>query len=186
MNIDEQMRAIKQELRAAMNGVLSAQMRQAGMPYKLVFGIELPRLQTIAADFEPNRRLAQQLWHEPIRECKLLAALLMPPTEIPAEVADIWADEMPTAEVAQICSMHLFSHTPWAAEQAFSWIATDHPMRLLCGFLVLAHLLQRGATLNERSQREVLDQAAALLPTADLQLSRAIRAVKNKIEPSEL
>lgn len=40
---------IKKDLRASMNGILSARMREAGMPYKLVFGVELPRLQTIAA-----------------------------------------------------------------------------------------------------------------------------------------
>ena len=38
---------IKKELRAAMNGVASARMREAGAPYKLIFGVELPRLQEI-------------------------------------------------------------------------------------------------------------------------------------------
>ncbi len=186
VNTDEQIRAIKQELRAAMNGVLSAKMRQAGMPYKLVFGVELPRLMEIARDFSSDRRLAQQLWHEPIRECKMLAAMLMPTDEMSAEVADIWVDEMLTSEIAQVCVMYLFSRTSWASEQAFHWIATDHPMRQLCGFLIIARLLQQGAQLNERAERELLDQTEALLPTADLQLGRAIRAVKSKIAPPEL
>ena len=70
---------IKKELRAAMNGILSARMREAGAPYKLVFGVELPRLQSIANEFQPSRQLAQELWNENIRECKLLATMLMPP-----------------------------------------------------------------------------------------------------------
>lgn len=70
---------IKKDLRASMNGILSARMREAGMPYKLVFGVELPRLQSIAAQFTPSRRLAQELWNENIRETRLLACLLMPP-----------------------------------------------------------------------------------------------------------
>ena len=80
---------IKKELRAAMNGILSAKMREAGAPYKLVFGVELPRLQNIANEFQPSRSLAQQLWNENIRECKLLATMLMPPEEFLPEVADI-------------------------------------------------------------------------------------------------
>ena len=54
---------IKKELRASMNGILSAKMREAGAPYKLVFGVELPRLQSIAREFAPSRTLAQQLWN---------------------------------------------------------------------------------------------------------------------------
>lgn len=181
MTTEEQIRAIKQELRSAMNGELSARMRRAGMPYKLVFGVELPRLQNIASEFTPDRHLAQQLWHEPIRECKMLAALLMPPDEMLAEVADIWIDEMLTSEVAQVCCMYLFSRTRWASEQAFHWIASEHPMRQLCGFLIIARLLQQGARLNERAEQEIADQAETLLPDADLQLAKAIRAVQDKI-----
>ena len=69
MNIEETIRDIKKEFRASMNGILSAKMREVGMPYKLCFGVELPRLQSIAQEFEPNHQLAQQLWNENIREC---------------------------------------------------------------------------------------------------------------------
>ena len=105
---------IKKDLRASMNGILSARMREAGMPYKLVFGVELPRLQSIAAQFTPSRRLAQELWNENIRETRLLACLLMPPQEFAADLADIWGDEIPTAEVAQIMATHLLPQAPGA------------------------------------------------------------------------
>ena len=52
MNIVELEHDIKKELRASMNGILSARMREAGMPFKLIFGVELPRLQSIAAAAE--------------------------------------------------------------------------------------------------------------------------------------
>ena len=45
MTTEDTVKEIKKALRSAMNGVLSAQMRQAGMPYRLVFGVELPRLE---------------------------------------------------------------------------------------------------------------------------------------------
>lgn len=173
---------IKQELRSAMNGVLSAQMRQAGMPYKLIFGVELPRLQQIADEFEADRSLAQALWNENIRECKILATMLMPIEEMCPEIADIWVEEMPTAEIAQICSMQLFSRAPWGAEIAFQWIATDHPMRLLCGFLIIARLLQQGAELNERAADELRDQAEALKGQGDLHLQKAISAVLTRLD----
>ncbi|MBO7068624.1 MAG: DNA alkylation repair protein [Bacteroidaceae bacterium] len=167
---------IKKELRAAMNGILSAKMREAGAPYKLVFGVELPRLQNIASEFKPSRILAQQLWNENIRESKLLATMLMPPQEFLPEIADIWVDEIPTAEVAQVLVMHLLCKEPWCAITSFEWIASSSPMRQLCGFLCIARLLQQGAQLNERSVSELKDQAQSLLPNADLSLRKAIIA----------
>ncbi len=173
---------IKKELRAAMNGILSARMREAGAPYKLVFGVELPRLQSIATEFQPSRTLAQQLWNENIRECKLLAAMLMPPQEFLPEIADIWIDEIPTAEVAQVLSMQLISKEPWCATSAFEWIASPSPMRQLCGFLCIARLLQQGAQLQERSAEELKDQAQSLLPNADLALRKAIMATTGLLD----
>jgi hypothetical protein len=173
---------IKKELRAAMNGILSAKMREAGAPYKIIFGVELPRLQSIASEFKPSRTLAQQLWNENIRECKLMATMLMPPQEFLPEMADIWVDEIPTAEVAQILCMQLLCKEPWCAITAFEWIASPTPMRQLCGFLCIARLLQQGAILQERSIEELKDQAQSLLLTADLPLRKAIMAATSFFE----
>lgn len=167
---------IKKELRAAMNGILSAKMREAGAPFKLIFGVELPRLQNIASEFKPSRTLAQELWNENIRECKLLAAMLMPPQDFLPEMADIWVDEIPTAEVAQILVMHILCKEPWCATLAFEWIASISYMRQLCGFLCIARLLQQGAQLQDRSIEELRDQAQSILPNADLPLRKAIMA----------
>ena len=186
MTTEEQIREIKKELRASMNGILSAQMRQAGMPYKLVFGVELPRLQAIAAEFPCNRELAQALWNENIRECKILASLLMPHDEMFPEIADIWVDEMPTAEIAQICTMHLLSQEAWSAELAFQWIATNNTMRQLCGFLILARMLQQGAELNERAELELRDQAEALLDKSNLHLKKAIQATLGRLNQQKI
>lgn len=182
----EEILNIKKELRAAMNGVVSAKMREAGMPYKVIFGVELPRLGEIAREFPANRELAQELWNENIRECKILAAMLMPAENMSADLADIWVDEIPTAEIAQILVLYLFSHQPWAAETAFRWIATSNASRNLCGFLILARLLAQGAQLNEFSQKELIDQAEATLPYADLHTQKAIRAVLERLGETPL
>lgn len=181
MTTEETIREIKKELRASMNGILSAKMREAGMPYKLSFGVELPRLEMIAREFQPDHRLAQQLWNENIRECKLLAAMLMPKDSFCPEIADIWIEEISTAEVAQVLVMQLFSHLPYAPAKAFEWIATDDEMKQLCGYLIIARLLINGAQFNEHSIEELKDQMQAVPQTSSLALRKAIMAVENKI-----
>ena len=68
----ETVREIKGKLRLFMNGVLSQSLREKGIKYRLIFGVELPRLKEIAAGYEQNHDLAQALWKEDIRECKIL------------------------------------------------------------------------------------------------------------------
>ena len=75
---NSQLKEIKTQLRMAMNGTASASMREKGLAYKLNFGVELPRLKQIAAQYEKNHELAQALWKENIRECKILAGMLQP------------------------------------------------------------------------------------------------------------
>ena len=185
MNTEETIRDIKKEFRASMNGILSAKMREAGMPYKLCFGVELPRLLDISREFTPNHQLAQQLWNENIRESKILATMLMPVENFFPEVADIWVEETPTAEIASIAVMQLFMRLPYAAERAFQWIASDKELTQLYGYLIIARLLGRGEQFNSRSMEELRDQMSSVSPSASLPLRKAIMAVENEISLCE-
>ena len=182
MNTAEEIKKIKQELRLSMNGVASAFMRENGLKYKLNFGVELPRLQNIANEFQPNHELAQALWKENIRECKILAGMLQPVESFYPEIAEIWIEDMPTPEIAQLTVINLFQKLPYASEKAFQWIAREEEMFQLCGYLLLARLFMKGNTLNERAENEFLDQAAATIRQAEGALKKAISNALIKYE----
>ena len=152
MDIPATIRKIKTELRLAMNGVASAYMRENGMNYKLNFGVELPRLRAIAAEFPADHDLAQALWKEDIRECKLLAAMLQPTDTFYPEIAAIWVESMPNAEIAQHTVQNLFCRLPYASQKAYEWIASEDEMFQQCGYLILARLFMQGLRPNERSR----------------------------------
>lgn len=192
--------AIKADLRSMMNGMAAAAMRQAGLTqdYRLNFGVELPRLQQLARDLrtrsatrtatpappasreEPEeaatdlRPLAQALWHEPVRECRILALLLYPPGQMEADLACEWASDIRQIELAQLAALHLFCHIPDASRCAFQWIAAPEDITQILGYYTLTHLLRR-APLAERSAQELADQAHAALASANPQLVRAAR-----------
>lgn len=142
-----------------MNGMVSQSMREKGMEYKLNFGIEYPRIKEIAAGYEPDHELAQALWKENIRECKILAGLLQPADTFYPEIADIWIEGMDYPELAEYTVMNLFQRLPYASEVLFRWMADEREMFQLCGFLLMARLLMKGEKLNERAEAEFLDQA---------------------------
>lgn len=163
MDVHETIKDIKGQFRLYMNGVISQSMREKGLDYKLNFGIELPRLKEIAARYEKNHEVAQALWKENIRECKILAGLLQPVESFYPEIADIWIEDMRYPEIAELTSMNLFQYLPYASEKAFEWMADEREYFQLCGFMLMARLLMAGKQLNERAEAEFLDQAMATL-----------------------
>lgn len=158
-NIHETIKDIKSKFRLFMNGMVSQSMREKGMEYKLNFGIEYPRIKEIAAGYEPDHELAQALWKENIRECKILAGLLQPADTFYQEIADIWIEGMDYPELAEYTVMNLFQRLPYASEVVFRWMADEREMFQLCGFLLMARLLMKGEKLNERAEAEFLDRS---------------------------
>ena len=163
METHETIKEIKKQFRLFMNGVVSQSMREKGLDYKLNFGIELPRLKEIAAKFEKNHDVAQALWKENIRECKILAGLLQPVETFYPEIADIWVEDMHYPEIAELTCMNLFQHLPYASEKAFQWMADEGEYFQFCGYMLMARLLMNGNEMNERAENEFLDQALTSL-----------------------
>lgn len=162
-DVHETIKDIKSKFRLFMNGVISQSMREKGLGYKQNFGIEFPRIKEIAAAYEPNHEVAQALWKENIRECKILAGLLQPVDSFCPEIADIWIEDMHYPELAEYTVMNLFQRLPYASEVVFRWMADDREYFQLCGFLLMARLLMKGQKLNERAEAEFLDQAFTAL-----------------------
>lgn len=164
---------IKQNLRTMMNGPLSQSLREKGLGYRVIFGVEWPRLMAFAAEIGKDHSLAQDLWKEDIRECRLLAGLVQPTESFYPEIADIWVESMRYPEEAQYTVLTLFSHLPYASDKAFQWIAAAEEMKQLCGFLLLGRLFMNGCPLMRQSEMEYLDQAAAALGGASAIVRKA-------------
>ena len=163
MEVQEQVKEIKKQFRLFMNGVVSQSMREKGLDYRVNFGIELPRLKEIAAKFEKNHQVAQALWKENIRECKILAGLLQPVDTFYPEIADIWVEDMHYPEIAELTCMNLFQHLPYASEKAFQWMADEGEYFQFCGYMLMARLLMKGNQMSERAENEFIDQATTAL-----------------------
>lgn len=167
------LRRVKLMLRGVMNGPLSQSLREKGLGYRVIFGVEWPRLVSLAAEIGKDHDLAQALWKEDIRECRLLAGLVQPARTFYPEIADIWVESMRYPEEAQYTVLSLFQHLPYASQKAFEWIAAESQMFQLCGFLLLSRLFMNGDPLMKKSENEYLDQASAALGCSDRHVRKA-------------
>ena len=170
---EELVRSVKQSLRSTMNGVAARSMRDKGLAYKVIFGTELPRLQEMAQLLPHSANLSHALWQEDIRECRLLAPMLMPPEEFAADEADAWVSAMRFPEEADVATFHLFCRLPYAADKAFAWMAAESTLTRYCGYQLLGRLLAMGSRLTTRDAHQLLDHAAADRLDASLLLRRA-------------
>ena len=158
MTTQEKVKEIKQSLRQMMDGAVAKSMRDKGLDYKLNWGATLPRLREMAEETGKDYSLAIALWKEDVRECKILATMLMPADEILPEVVDIWMEQIPSQEIAEQVAFNLWQHLPYAPEKAYQWIAMDKEYYQLCGFHVLSRLFMNGQEPNERGINEYIDQ----------------------------
>lgn len=182
MSVQERILEIKQKLRLNMNGVASTGMREAGIGYKLNFGVGIPALKQIASEIDKDAELAAALWKEDVRECRILAALIYPEDRFMCDLADLWIEQIEFPDLAEVCSMYLFSRMQGAAEAAFRWIASDNPMARYCGFLTLAHLLRGGREMGQRYVQELKDQAGVAISGTDIMCAQAARTVLDRLE----
>ena len=170
---------IKQSFRQMMDGSVSQSMRDKGVDYRLNWGATVPRLREMAIELRSRHsqddlyHLSVALWKEDVRECKILATMLMPVDRMLPEVCDIWMEQVPTQEIAEQLSFNLLQHLPYAAEKAYQWIASSVEREQYCGFHVLTRLFMKGQEPNERGINEYLDQALCALQGADATVRKA-------------
>ena len=196
--LHSKVKEIKQSFRLMMDGVVAQSMRDKGVNYHLNWGATLPRLKAkaeelkaeyanplpLTSDHSPLYDLAIALWKENVRECKILATMLMPADEMLSGVCDVWMEQIAELEIAEQAAFNLWQHLPYAPEKAYEWIASDKEYYQLCGFHVLSRLFMNGQEPNERGINEFLDQAVTALQGPFMSVRKA--ALQSVIRFSEL
>ena len=180
--LHSKIKEIKQSFRQMMDGAVAKSMRDKGLEYHLNWGATIPRLKTKAEELKANSQeptansqydLAIELWKENVRECKILATMLMPADKMLPEVCDIWMEQIASQEMAEQATFNLWQYLPYAPEKAYQWIASDKELYQLCGFHLLSRLFMNGQEPNERGINEYIDQALSALQSPSLPVKKA-------------
>lgn len=144
---DPQLREIKTLLRLRMNGEVSTAMRNRGLNYKINFGLDAASIREIAAKYTPDVDLADKLWNENARECKILATQLHPKEAFDQEKADAWLDHCFLSELTEQLVFNLLQHLPFAAEKASEWVSQTAENRKTGGYTLALRLILKKVPL---------------------------------------
>lgn len=122
------MQLVKRRFFAMRNGAIADSLRRLGAPYRIIFGLNLPQITEIAAEFPHTPDLARALWaNKTTRESMLLAPMLFPPEAMTPDEAARWIQEAPTPEIIDVLCLKLLRRLPFATDliDAFALSAID-------------------------------------------------------------
>lgn len=172
--INDKVREIKQSFRLLMNGVTAQSMRDKGVDYHINWGASLMHLREMADEYAQDKELAMALWKENVRECKILATMLMPHEEMKKETALQWIKETQTQEMAEIATMNLYQYLPYAAEMAATLIRDVADMLRIQGYNILARLFgKREGDVAEEVITIFLDNVCKALQSENIAMKHS-------------
>lgn len=141
----QQLSAIHRMFRGRQNVVTSTLLRDHGYQYKVAFGCSLPDIKELVAMIQAGlcdsesplfgldaTELAEALWADVnIRESRMAAPMLYPRGTMTVEVAERWAQGIPTPEVADVVCMYAFQFGI-GQELIERWQEAESPMLRYC------------------------------------------------------
>ncbi len=161
--VKDTVKKIKRSFSLQMNGVASQSMREKGINNYINWGIQLPALRKMADEYGKSYDLASALWKENVRECKILATLIMPSDRMSADLMSVWMEQTTTQEIAEYAAFNLYQHVENVSIYAFIWIASTNRLQQICGFNILSCLFKKSYMPSDRDINEFIDQTIAAM-----------------------
>lgn len=142
-SVDDDVKKIKRSFRLFMNGVASSSMRDKGLEYKINWGIPVTRLRDMAAQYAPSVALAERLWESDVRECKILATMLMPAERFSEPMALSWLSACNNQEMVEMLVFNLVQNMPGVETFVVSLLHSDEPNAPLATLHLVSRLVAR-------------------------------------------
>lgn len=142
-SVDDDVKKIKRTFRLFMNGVASSSMRDKGLEYKINWGIPVTRLRDMAAQYAPSVALAERLWESDVRECKILATMLMPAERFSEPMALSWLSACNNQEMVEMLVFNLVQNMPGVETFVVSLLCSDEHNAPLAALHLVSRLVAR-------------------------------------------
>lgn len=140
--VAQQVKSIKTAIRLSMNGMASSSMVRAGISYNQNFGLYLPAIKAIAANYKPDGALAVKLWSSRNREEMMIATMLFPPSKLTLQMVERWAKDVKTEELARQFCLNMVRYADFASVLVEKWIEAEAPILKAMGWLLASRLLK--------------------------------------------
>ena len=139
------MQILKRRFFAMRNGLLADQMRRAGSPFRIIFGLNVIQLKEIASDYGHDAAMAAKLWaNTTTRESMLLAPMLWSSEDFTADELVALCGESPHSEVSDMLCHRLLRSRHDAPAIADKLASSELPLMRYTALRLALALLGNG------------------------------------------
>jgi len=149
--------AIKHRIALSMNGICAESIRNSSLEYKKSFGVDWVRLREIAGEFEKSYDDARELWLSEVREHKLVAAAVCPPSEMTEERMKEWMEGVFNTELAEILSFALLSKCEHLKSALMEMEESEEPLRRYTAYHALGRMKNFTHWIGEEEKRRIVE-----------------------------
>lgn len=148
MNATARMAELLRRLKVEMNGAVVGGMESRGIVYPLSYGVSVPTIRAVAADFAPDHGLALLLYRQQVRELRLAALTVADPALVTPDTLPFWAAGVVNSEVAEHLGAVLLSRSGAVAAAMRGWLDGGEPLLRHCAVVAALKAMQRGAAVD--------------------------------------
>ena len=177
---------IRRSFRSRMNGVVSQNMRSYGSEYRINWGVSLLHLKEMAAEYEPDSEVARILWHDDVRESRIMALLLMPADGFDPETAREWIADLRNQEMAEMAATLLFSKLTYAPSLALDAMHDANALTRIFAFNLMARLVTNGYRPEEKLLEDVIGCIAEEMQGDNLKTKHAAFSCGMKMDNADI
>lgn len=106
-------------------------------------GIKNAFLKPYAKELGKNQALSNQLWEQPIHECKHLAIQTAEPKKITEAIAEKWTSDCYSWDLVDGIGMKLLPHTPFAFDKIDEWSKREAEFEKRMAFALMVGVVIR-------------------------------------------
>lgn len=166
-----EMQQLKRRMFAMRNGVVADALRKGGLPYKIIFGLNLPQLMEIAAEIGTDAEMSMRLRDDvACRESRLLAPMMYPVNALTAAEAGEWIDSCVTVEEVDILCHKLLRKMPVAPTVVESAASSSRNLTRYAALRLMFNILNGNTGAARRLAEAELSRSCRLTATIARQL----------------
>ena len=161
-------------------------MRSYGSEYRINWGVSLLHLKEMAAEYEPDSEVARILWHDDVRESRIMALLLMPADGFDPETAREWIADLRNQEMAEMAATLLFSKLTYAPSLALDAMHDANALTRIFAFNLMARLVTNGYRPEEKLLEDVIGCIAEEMQGDNLKTKHAAFSCSMKMDNADI
>ncbi|MBQ0031009.1 MAG: hypothetical protein KBT32_11350 [Bacteroidales bacterium] len=162
MSNEDILRETRKQFFAYRNGIVADSLRKNGDPHSMIMGCQITDIAQIASTIPASKEIADAFWADTKhRECRMIAPMLYPESEMTEATALDWAASVECEEIADVLCLKLLRKSPFAQNVYLHLISLPSALAHYTAMRLLLNLVLTGKIEKSEALKDELEKMMA-------------------------